>query len=431
MNLDFDYGFKSDDDLVFKKENWDNKYIEASNITGYYHLIFYDKEWGEKRHEKRDSIIKERFLENNVETSKIQGSLWTFNKEIILNVGFFDLDTYNLCGYGHVDYSLRCCRLGYNDINNPYDIINSNDYISLNKSDYFSFNDFKYIWNTPEIVKNKKLHLFDDKRNFFPFQVSNKNLYNKEIKNYELSFIVPFRGREDQILGLEHNLKKYFNKFSYEIIYVNQKDEKLFKRGQLCNIGFKYSSGEIIIFQDVDIRHLRELDFKKLLEEYKKPFVAFNKITQLNERRLGEYEYIETEDRPFGFGACSVFYKEQFIVSGGFSNLIFGWGSEDNIINERVGEFVRYQQDLGHVYHKPLRKDAKIFDSNWYKNNKKMLLSDKERDKYKDGYLQTDYKIENIITNENISYININSIGVKNFNYNDLYKIALKNDYVI
>jgi len=427
-NFDFDFGFKSDDDLIFLKRGWDIKYFNSSKNSNFYHLIFYDKKWGNRRGEKKESLIYLNLLENSVNSDKIQGAFWTFNKKLINEVGFFDTSIYNLCGLGHVDYSLRCCRLGYNDINNPYDIKNSNSYITLNTEKYFSNNDFKNIWNTKDILKEKKENLFNY-RTYISYNQSNKNLLNEDIQNYDISFIIPLRDRKEQIQGLEYNIKKYFSKYEYEIIYVNQNDNKLFRRGQLCNIGFKESKGQIIVFQDVDIRHLNKIDMKELLDEYKKPFVAFDKITQLKEYEIGKYEIIETEDRPYGWGACAVFYREQFIISGGFSNLIFGWGAEDNIMNGRVN-YERYQQNLGHVYHIPLRKDPEIFSSIWYKNNRKMLDTDKDRDPMRDGYIQTDYSFDEI-KDKNIKIIDVNNIGVKNFEYLDLYEDCLKNDVKI
>jgi glycosyltransferase involved in cell wall biosynthesis len=243
-----------------------------------------------------------------------------------------------------------------------------------------------------------------------------------------LSFIIPIRGRDDQMIGLEYNIKKYFDDFNYEILYVNQKDNKLFKRGQLCNAGFKESKGDIIIFQDVDIRHLRKIDPEKLLNDFNSPFVAFDKITQIYENRVGNYEKIQTEDRPYGWGACSIFYREHFINSGGFSNLVFGWGAEDNILNSR-SNFKRLLQDLGHVYHEPLRKNSAIFESEWHKNNVLAMETDSDRDHLKDGYLQTMYDINIIQKDSNIKFLNISNIRVcKDYEYKILYENYSKND---
>jgi len=426
LNLDFDFGFKSDDDLIFLNSGWDDKYIKASKISGFYHLLFYDKSWGNRRGEIIESTHKKNILENCVETTKIQGAFWTFNKKILMDVGFFDTSLFNLCGYGHVDYSLRCCRMGYNDINNPFDVMNSNELLMLNKDNYVSNNNFNHLWNTKNIIEQKKKNVILD-RTYIPYNQMNFDIEGNPITNYDISFIIPIRGRDDQIKGLEYNINKYFENFSYEIIYVYQNDNKLFKRGQLCNIGFKESRGEIVIFQDIDIRHLRYISFKEILNNFKKPFVAFDKITQLHENELGKYEIKQTEERPFGWGACSIFYREQFMISGGFSNLIFGWGAEDTIMNER-SNYYRYCQDLGHVWHEPMRFNVDIHNAKWYNNNKEMFYSDGNRDKYKDGYVQTLYNVEKI-QNDNIQILNVDNITVPdNFEYMELYKTIKKED---
>ena len=171
-----------------------------------------------------------------------------------------------------------------------------------------------------------------------------------------------------------------YNKKDYDIVvlgYVNFEDDKISNRLELGGIVYfkkeimKIAGGyqpwicaadtellirlsnvvkisyQILVFQDVDIRHLNYINIKELLNEYKKPFVAFDSITQLNENEIGIYDIIENEKRLCGYGACSIFNREQFIISGGFSNLIFGWGVEDTIMNDRVNEYERYNQSLG------------------------------------------------------------------------------------
>ena len=428
LNLDFDFGFKSDDDLLFIKPGWDIKYLKAAKETGFYHLIYYDKTWGTRHGEVKKPIFKGNILENYIAPTRVQGALWTFNKKVLTKTGFFDTHSFNVCGYGHVDYSLRCCRLGYNDIANPFDIKDSNNYIRLNQENYVSNNGINTnIWNTKKIIAQKKEILQQD-RGYIAYNQLDCKVSGEKIKLYDISFIIPIRDRESMKKGLEHNIQKTFGDFSYEIIYVQQDDEKLFRRGQLCNIGFHESLGNIVVFQDVDIRHLQAMDPKAMLRQFKKPFVAFDKITQLEEDGLGNYNLLETESRLSGWGACAVFYREQFILSGGFSNLIFGWGAEDNIMHDRVG-FQRYEQNLGHVSHEPLRFSAKVHDSTWYKNNRQFWLTDKERDKYKDGYIQTRYRSTTDMCSDRIKIVKVEAIFVTNeFEYKTLYELASNAD---
>ena len=104
--------------------NWDNLYYTAYKKTGYEHFIFYDKKWGSRRNELRKSLIKYNILENCVSSKNLQGAFWTFTKKLIKTVGYEDIDKFGLTGLGHVDFSTRCCRMNFNDINNPFDIKN-------------------------------------------------------------------------------------------------------------------------------------------------------------------------------------------------------------------------------------------------------------------------------------------------------------------
>lgn len=200
-----------------------------------------------------------------------------------------------------------------------------------------------------------------------------------------VSFVIPVRGREEHRKGLFVNILEVYGDIDYEIILADQADTRLFKRGQLCNLGFKKSRGEVIVFQDIDVRHLRPIDFTASLKEFKKPFLGFSKITQLKELEPGEYEEIETKNRRWGYGACEIFTRDQFKKSYGFSNLIVGWGAEDDIMNHRVGGFPRLGQNLGHVQHK-----ADSGQRSRVSENLTLFRSEKTRDPEGDSYLHTE-----------------------------------------
>ncbi|MEI6243420.1 MAG: glycosyltransferase [Acidobacteriota bacterium] len=202
-----------------------------------------------------------------------------------------------------------------------------------------------------------------------------------------VSFIVPLRGRREHLDGFVHSIQKTYAGLPYEVILVEQADDLLFKRGQLCNLGFKKSQGDIVVFTDIDIRYLERLDFQEHLERFKRPFVGFDQIAQLQEPRMGEYVITMTEPRPFGFGACAVFSREQFITSNGFSNLIIGWGGEDDVIAARA-KMKRLSCTLGHVTHaQPPRSE--VNNTLWHQQNVYFLRTDHSRDQSKDSFRET------------------------------------------
>jgi len=170
--IDFDIAFKTDDDLIFKLKSWDDKYIEAINETGYDHLNFHDLHWKRKIKYRNPINHKSKLIQNRAFWFDTQGAFWTLTPRIITKVGYFDLKNFGACGLGHRDYTFRCCRAGFNVFKTIYDVANSNKYIELIKKNYTSApmrDKYHKIWNSPNQIKNKKLHLKDKKRIYIPW----------------------------------------------------------------------------------------------------------------------------------------------------------------------------------------------------------------------------------------------------------------------
>ena len=125
---EFDLGFIVNDDILFEK-NWFLKYYEVSKETKFSHLCYCIDNDNTKHQDK---------LKTNGNVFKSNGVLLTFDKEIIRKVGFFDEMNFKVRGQAHHDWSRRCCRLGFNDANDFFDMENSNEYIKLNDRDYKS-----------------------------------------------------------------------------------------------------------------------------------------------------------------------------------------------------------------------------------------------------------------------------------------------------
>lgn len=177
--IGYEYGFKTDDDILFLKSGWDKAYIRAIKETHYDHLVFYDENW-------RPEIIhwekKYKSLKSVVSSSEIQGAFWTFTPMVIFRVGYFDIENFGFCGIGHQDYSCRCARAGFNDINYIYDISDSNYYLKLPRNNYKpAMLDIKrYSFNPPEVLKYKKAKLKEN-RIFIPYRDSRDLI--EELKN--------------------------------------------------------------------------------------------------------------------------------------------------------------------------------------------------------------------------------------------------------
>lgn len=135
LNFNFDFGFLMNDDLIFLNDNWDVLYYNAYIDSNYDHLVYFDKNEKAPSHEINH---KEYNLFSFTSGKNCQGALFTFTKKLIESVGYFDEENFKIRGHSHIDYTLRCCRQGFNNIDILYDLNCSNNYIKLNNKQYIS-----------------------------------------------------------------------------------------------------------------------------------------------------------------------------------------------------------------------------------------------------------------------------------------------------
>ncbi|MBD3407260.1 MAG: hypothetical protein GF411_14160 [Candidatus Lokiarchaeota archaeon] len=194
------------------------------------------------------------------------------------------------------------------------------------------------------------------------------------------SFIVPYRDRQEMIPGLIKNINKYYN--NYEILIIEQRNNKPFMRGQLCNLGYQRSIGKYVIFMDVDARFLYKID----LVPKDRPMVMFTTVVQVKED--GDKLIPLSESRRLsGFGLCTAFSRKQFEESNGFSNLPIGWGCEDNILHKRAN-LIRMPHKMGHVWHGNIGWRGKT-TKKALANNRKILNAERNKDTSHDSYKHT------------------------------------------
>ncbi|MFT4535527.1 MAG: glycosyltransferase involved in cell wall biosynthesis [Saprospiraceae bacterium] len=175
-NMTFDICFKSDDDIEFLQKGWDDLYFSTMLRTNYDHLIFYDKSWLPHANLSRP-IISGNLISNCI-PKRIQGAFYTITPEVIDKVGYFDEQQFGASGLGHIDYSFRCCRAGFNVLSSPFDVMNSNQLIQLQSvHSYVSATSSKKKVNANSKSKNaKKEHLLKMDRLYIPYnENTNKN----------------------------------------------------------------------------------------------------------------------------------------------------------------------------------------------------------------------------------------------------------------
>ena len=139
-----------------------------------------------------------------------------------------------------------------------------------------------------------------------------------EKTKHKLGVIVPYRHRYNQLQIFKQRLESYFKDklIDYEIIVVEQDDAKLFNRGKLLNIGYKYAKElhcDYLVFHDVDM-----IPFSADYSYSDVPIhLATNFISQSNVTRTVFDTY---------FGGVTIFPLQVFELINGFSNEYWGWG---------------------------------------------------------------------------------------------------------
>lgn len=139
----------------------------------------------------------------------------------------------------------------------------------------------------------------------------------------KLGVIVPYRNRETHLKKFTSETEKYLKskKIDFEIIIIEQADDKPFNRGKLLNVGYikaKSLGCDYIVFHDIDMLPI-EVD-------YSYSEVPLHLATHF------ELEYEKAKNLEFDdyFGGVTMMSNKNFENINGYSNLYWGWGFEDD-----------------------------------------------------------------------------------------------------
>lgn len=239
------------------------------------------------------------------------------------------------------------------------------------------------------------------------------------INDNEITFIICNRGGDKLFYCIDKINDLYpYSKF----IVVNQDDDLPFMRGQLFNIGVKFSTTKYVCLIDNDIFFNDYIDLISLYNESNvgmlQPFDSLQQVTIKN----NEIIYNETNKIIEGAkGGITFMTKENFIDCNGFSNLMVGWGFEDNefyIRNKYKHGYIRTSNVCNHITHKRrVNANQKNTALNREYIHNRSIIKDTL-----DGYKQTTFNlVYDINLNEYIRYIVVNNISVcDDYQYKDL-----------
>jgi len=147
----------------------------------------------------------------------------------------------------------------------------------------------------------------------------------------KLGIIVPYRDRPSHLKKFTQHTFDYLKKvdIQFEIIVVEQIDDKPFNRGKLLNVGYikaKELGCNYVVFHDVDMLPL-EVD-------YSYSEVPLHLATNF------DLEYEKAKNLEFAdyFGGVTMMSNSTFEIINGYSNLYWGWGFEDDDLLFRCTE---------------------------------------------------------------------------------------------
>lgn len=145
---------------------------------------------------------------------------------------------------------------------------------------------------------------------------------------HKLGIIVPYRDRAEHLSKFLKSIKQHIKDIDYELIIIEQADNKPFNRGKLLNIG-ALKAREL----DCDYIALHDVDMLPLEVDYswvnRPTHLSTHFISDVGERR----ELFDTY-----FGGVTLFPLSHFFEINGYSNNYWGWGYEDDDLLFRCKE---------------------------------------------------------------------------------------------
>ncbi|MCB0478723.1 MAG: glycosyltransferase family 2 protein [Crocinitomicaceae bacterium] len=179
--MDFDFCFKVDDDIRFLQKGWDDLYYSKAMETGFHHLVFHESKWAEEQ--KLENPKKENGLVAHNAPLNVHGFFYTISPEMIQKVGYFDVENFGFRGMGHVDYTGRACRAGFNDLAHPFDVEGSDKYLSAYREEYNGALPSNMIQAYDNFHRKRKEEIILKERVFVDFKDNSVNFesFQKEL----------------------------------------------------------------------------------------------------------------------------------------------------------------------------------------------------------------------------------------------------------
>lgn len=176
-NLEYDFCFVVNDDMQFIKKGWDIDHYNIAMKSGYHHLLFNDDNWAQSS----DKITAHQDVPELISKNKIlnqQGAFFTLSPNVVNQVGYFDAINFGFRGMGHLDYTIRCARAGFNHPETPFELKSSSLKMKLQLNNYTPSIDHKIVSHYDEDKrKEKEKIILRESRKYIEFQEANSITY--------------------------------------------------------------------------------------------------------------------------------------------------------------------------------------------------------------------------------------------------------------
>ena len=147
------------------------------------------------------------------------------------------------------------------------------------------------------------------------------------MNEHKLGIVVPYRDRPNQLKTFTERIADSID-LPYELIIVEQVDDKEFNRGKLLNIGFMKAVSldcDYVVFHDIDMIPIKA--------DYSYSDIPVHLISEFNLPDGVSRELFDDY-----FGGVTLFPTNIFKQINGYTNEYFGWGFEDDNLLLRCKE---------------------------------------------------------------------------------------------
>ncbi len=145
--------FSADDDIFFKQRGWDSAYFDAVTKTGYDHLVHFNPNWKPALHDE-DLIKNDIELSSMTDGISCMGCFYTVTPKLLTEIGGFDQNAFPIRGHSHIDFTMRACRSGKNDLNSLYDIKKATEFLGIHPKEGYVSTFRRYSYTEQMILAN-------------------------------------------------------------------------------------------------------------------------------------------------------------------------------------------------------------------------------------------------------------------------------------